>query len=313
MSWMESYPSVRLRPATEKDDLDALNVGNRAWMGAATLRRLFAAAERGSCGSFIAEIDGEQVGYGDYAAIPVMDGHRAPASVYVKPAQRGKGVGYVLWESVLGECTPDRVSGVMLTADADDIHSVNEALRHGFQLGGVHIESELDLIGMDFSLMRNRAGASSGLSIHTLPDDADNAMWHQFALLQEQVERDTPDRAAGAEPAPYPVLRAFLEEPWQVMGAWNENELVGFTAVSVQNTPSRKLNTFLTGVLPAYRGKGVATALKSSHALALAQAGWRTIRTQNMDVNVPILASNKTLGFRQVCRLRDLTFDHPSA
>jgi hypothetical protein len=55
---------------------------------------------------------------------------------------------------------------------------------------------------------------------------------------------------------------------------------------------------------------GAATALKTAQALALRDAGWRTVVTQNMDGNEPILASNRRVGFRRSAGRRDLAYDH---
>jgi GNAT superfamily N-acetyltransferase len=166
---------------------------------------------------------------------------------------------------------------------------------------------------MDVVSMEQRATPPPGLDLHTLAPDADEDAWRDFAAVHDRLSEDTPDRAAGSEPASYDVVRAFLAEPWQVMGAWDGDEMAGFTAVSIRDAgPARVLNTHLTGVLPDFRGRGIATALKAAHAVALYRAGWKRIRTQNMDGNVPILAANKTLGFTRARALRDLTYDHPA-
>jgi GNAT superfamily N-acetyltransferase len=311
---VDERPTVTVRPAREDDDLDAMNVGNPAWMGAAMMRELFASSGDVPSGALIAEIDGEAAGYGDFAAIGVLDGHRAPATVYVVPSQRRRRVGQALWAAVLERCTSDRVRGVMLASDADDGQSRDIALAHGLRLGGLHIESELDLTALDEASMERRAVAPVGLTLFPLAADTDEQTWRAFAELHERLAEDTPDRAAGSEPMSYEIVRAFLAEPWQVMGAWDGSEIVGFTAVSVRDASAgaRVLNTHLTGVLPAYRSRGIATALKAAHAIELSRAGWRTIRTQNMDGNVPILAANQTLGFVRARALQDLTYDHPT-
>jgi len=312
---MENRPAVSVRPARDEDDTDAMNIGNPAWMGAATMRQLLAASGEAPSGAFIAEVDGEPIGYGDCAAIAVLDGHRAPATVYIRPSARGQGAGTAIWSAVLKMCTPDRVSGVMLSADDEDAQSLAIALAHGFGLGGIQIESQLDLTNLDVDRMQELSAAPSGLTISPLPHDADEETWHDFADLHERLAGDTPDRASGSAPPPYAVIRAFLAEPWQVMGAWNGNEMVGFTAVSVRATGSgeRVLNTHLTGVRPDYRSRGIATSLKATHAVALHRAGWQRIRTQNMEGNLPILASNKRLGFQRARIMRDLIYDHPAA
>jgi len=218
---------VVVRVARDDEDLDAMNVGNSSWMGGAMMRELFAASGDAPNAALIAEIDGEPVGYGHFVAMGVFDGHRAPATIFVPPSQRGRGAGNALWAAVLEGCTPDRVRGVMLSLDADDMHSRDIALAHGLRLGGLHIESELDLAAMDLADMEQRATSPSGLTVRPLAPDTDEETWHDFAALHERMSNDTPDRAAGSEPASYAVIRAFLAEPWQVMGAWDGLELVG--------------------------------------------------------------------------------------
>ena len=52
-----------------------------------------------------------------------------------------------------------------------------------------------------------------------------------------------------------------------------------------------------TGVLPAYRGRGIASALKA-HSIRWAQdIGAETIRTYNHSANVAMLAINRKLGY----------------
>jgi GNAT superfamily N-acetyltransferase len=309
---MTRTSDVVVRQADDLDDLDELNVGNPAWSSAALVRQLLTsvAGEGAPCGALVAEIGGEPVGYAGYFAIPVLDGRRAPVGLYVHPAYRRRGVGSALWAAVTQACTSDHVRGIMTSADADDTTSVDIALAHGCRLGALHIESELDLVELEERALRGFAATPDGLSLAPLPRDADEPMWRDLAAVYDRLEADTPDVAAGFEPTPYPILRTFLAEPWQVMAAWKGRDIVGFTSVAVRDAAARTLNTNMTGVLADYRGKGIATALKAAHALALRQAGWLAITTQNMDTNAPILAANRTLGFTPRFRIRDLTFDH---
>jgi GNAT superfamily N-acetyltransferase len=309
---MTANSGVSLRPIRDDDDLDALNVGNPTWSSAALVRQLLTStAESGTpCGALIAEIDGLSVGYAGYFAIPVLDGHRAPAGVYVLPAHRHRGAGSALWNAVVTECSADRVRGIMVNADADDSTSVTIALTHGCDLGSVHVESRLHLAEVAAPEFERIATAQKGVTLAPLPADADDRMWRAFASLYDRLEADTPDMASGAEPTPYPILRTFLSEPWQVMAGWKGPDIVGFTSVTVRDAGARTLNTHMTGVLPDHRGVGLATALKAAHALLLREAGWLCITTQNMDDNKPILAANNTLGFQPLSRIRDLTYDH---
>jgi GNAT superfamily N-acetyltransferase len=125
-----------------------------------------------------------------------------------------------------------------------------------------------------------------------------------------RLVRDAPDNADGSEDMAYDALRSVLAEPWQVFGAWAGDRLVGLTCVIVRDPAAGVLNTMLTAVDRDRRGLGLATALKASHALALRDAGWSRVVTQNMEGNVAILACNRTLGFVPVLSKRDLAFDY---
>jgi len=307
---MARLAGVTVRAVRDDDDLDALNVHNPEWMGATLERRLHNVTDFAPIGMLIAERDGEPVGFGTYLAAGVTDGHRALVSVYVRPHCRGAGVGSALWAAALAACPPDLVRGVTVHLDEDDVRSRDIALAQGLHLGGLHVESQLDLVGVDVAHLRRRAVAPAGLVVTPLAPDATEVDWQEFAALEARLEADTPDHATGSVPMPYGILRAFVPEPWQVMVARHGDVMIGVTAVTVRYADNREVNTLMTGVSPEYRGRGLATALKAAHGLALREVGWRRIRTQNMDGNVPILAANATLGFRRFRTIRDVTWDH---
>jgi GNAT superfamily N-acetyltransferase len=73
---------------------------------------------------------------------------------------------------------------------------------------------------------------------------------------------------------------------------------IGFTSVVPRAGDPEATNTFFTGVHPAARGRGLAASMKARHALVMADRGIKRVYTQNMDGNEPILAANRSLGFR---------------
>ena len=307
---MSDTPLVTIRSAEHDDDLDALNDGDSGWMGAVLTRELFSAGGEAPSGMFVGELDGVAVGYAHAVGMGVMDGHRGLGTVYVQPAARRRGVGRALWGAVLSVCSAERVPGIKLHVDADDTTSQAVALAHGLALGGLHIESELDLTrSSEIQAVVSRIEFGT-VEIEELPADADDEQWREVAKLHDRLILDAPDFASGSEPAPYEILRAFLAEPWQVMLARQDGQPIGLTCVSVRDAHARRLNTHFTAVDREYRGRGLATALKATHALALHANGWVSILTQNMERNEAILASNRALGFRRVAGRYDLTYDH---
>ena len=299
---------MSLRPLLDTDDLDELHVGAAGWFGEATLRRMMAANNDLPAARVVGLIDGVTAGFANAVGAGVVDGHRGIGHVFVRPSMRGLGLGTLLWREVLAVCTPDRVSGVQIMTGEDDLTSQQVAIAHGLRRAGLHLESCLDLRGVGKHLER-ASNVVDGVEIRPFPANASAEEWRTFVELLWKLIQDTPDQAQGAEPIPEPVLRSMIAEPWQVMGAWQGEQLVGFTAVFVVNQVQRTLNTFLTALERPHRGQGLSTALKVSHAVALADAGWASIITQNMEGNLPILACNSRLGYKPTGGLRDLVYD----
>lgn len=301
---------VVLRDVRDDDDLDALNEGCTVWFGGGPVRRLMTVADGAPKQMWVAEVDGASAGFGQVVGHGVSDGHRGIGYVFVRPEFRRRGVGRLLWDAVLDVAGPGRVPGVKAQADDSDATTLQIALAHGFTLRGLHIESVLDLGRADELRHHTGAPRAAGVVIEPLPEDADETTWRSFAEAFNRMMRDAPDYADGAEEMPFETLRAVLEEPWQVWGAWDEGRMVGLTCLVTRDRDAGVLNTMLTAVEPERRGLGLATALKASHALAVREAGWSSIVTQNMEGNEAILASNRRLGFVPTMGKRDLFFDY---
>jgi len=306
-----SSHAVTVRPATEGDRLDEINRGSVVWYGEAPLREMSAATpSQVPRALLVAEVDGAPAGFANALGAGVTDGHRGLAYLHVAPAYRGRGVGTALWRAVLDVCTPERVRGISIRVDEADAASLAIATDHGLVPRGLHLESELDLSAIEHLRPLVAAARVPGIELRPLPDDADEELWHRFSAKFDELMADTPDRAEGGEPMPYPVMRAVLQQPWQVMCAWRGDRVVGLTALGIRNRETGLLNTFLTAVDRDLRRLGIATALKVAQALQVRDAGWRRIATQNMEGNDAILAANRRLGFVPVAALRDLTYDY---
>jgi L-amino acid N-acyltransferase YncA len=299
---------VQIRDARDDDDLDEIHQGWAPWFGEEMTRTMFAATpDDVPRRMLVAEVDGALAGFALALGAGIADGHRGLASVYVVPRLRRRGVGAALLEEVLATCTPERVRGIRVQADADDATSRAVAEAHGFRLHGLHLESELDLTDLD--RLRDLADGPEDVTFAPLADDASEADWRRFHDHFVRLMADAPDSASGSEPMPYEVFRAALPEPWQVHGAWVGGRMVGFTCVMQRDPVRRRLNTMLTGVEREQRGRGLSTALKVAQAFALAERGWRAVITQNMEGNAAILAANKRMGFRPAGGYVDLVLD----
>lgn len=88
---------------------------------------------------------------------------------------------------------------------------------------------------------------------------------------------------------------ATLEHPG--FGAFAEDgRLIGMTFVDVETTPAAA-DTDFTVVVPEYRGRHIATALKAASLLTLTERGIQVFRTGGSADNTAILSADARLGY----------------
>jgi GNAT superfamily N-acetyltransferase len=178
------------------------------------------------------------------------------------------------------------------------------AERHGFHVDRHIFESTLGLIAFDetpFSAARGDARAN-GLRFLTMADagdtpDAQRALWE----LERTVAGDVP---GGSESTSRP-FEAFATRVFGATGYRADLQFIaadGDTWVGLALTEmapeTNSLYNNITGVLPAWRGRGAAQALKLLVIHAAIQRGMAYLRTNNDSENAPMLAINRKLGYR---------------
>jgi RimJ/RimL family protein N-acetyltransferase len=294
--------SVTVRPGGLHEDLDALHEGDPLWWGKEWVAdRVRSLPPDTPQLMLVGELDGEPVADAFLIGKGIAQNGYALGGVYVLPHARGRGVG-----RVVAEVLADATVAYGLPGVADSVHELDEAslaaaASLGYQVVGHHRESVLDLDTLDEAAAQTSVAQAeqAGFGLRPLPDDADEADWHQVYDLTVETWRDAPDAEGTDEVLPYSVFRGFLPQPSYVLMAWRDDQPVGMTAV-MDRVKDEALNTFFTGVRDGARGEGLATALKAQHALTMRARGHHRIYTQNMDQNAPILAANDRLGFRVV-------------
>jgi GNAT superfamily N-acetyltransferase len=302
--------TISIRPIRDDDDLDALNDGNHEWAGAELPRRMKETGGDAMFAFHVAEHDGMVVGYLD-GFLPKDDNPTRIgfASVWVRPDSRRQGVGSAILDALESLGREHGARQLTTHVDVDDDSSQHWLKRKGASTGGIHLESTLELTD-DLPLIP----PPNGVSVVVLPLDADDADWHAAHEAHVRLMGDTPDAKLNPSPIPYDVYRALLPDPWQVCVAkTDDGAVVGVTCVFPKSEKDRFVNTMLTGVDRRWRGKGLATALKTAHAISLRDAGWRAIITQNMEGNDHILAANKRLGFQPSNSMFDVIYDIPES
>lgn len=246
---------------------------------------------------------GALIGYGH----ALRDGYMEPGlfwtHVAVEPAARRQGAGAVIHEAVRSFAREH--GATWLRGEVSD--TLPEGLAFGQAMGYTIerriFESTLQVADFDERpfLAALEAMDAAGVRFFSLADvggarEARERLWS----LERTVALDVPG-GSEASSRPFEVWERQVVESGRYLAegelvATYGDEWIGMAAL-VDYPESGMMYHGITGVLPAYRGKGLATALKLL-AIRLARArGVTILRTNNDAENAPMLAINRKLGY----------------
>lgn len=266
----------------------------------------------------VAEVDGRvvgslNVGHNDFAYAP----WRYWGQLGVHPDFRRRGLGSALFDrgmELLRARNAREVGGMLSETDAPGRRFLEA---RGFRQTWERFESRVQTAGFDFAPFAavEARVAASGLRLVSLAElAADPARDRRLYELDWLLFQDVP------------MGQTLTKRPFE---AWVERELrdphlapdlsfvaldeslhdpltgpyVGYSTLAL--SPGGFYSIGMTGVLRAYRGRGVGKALKLAAMRALAAHGGGEIRTFNDPPNTAMLAMNAQLGFvRAPSRLR---------
>jgi GNAT superfamily N-acetyltransferase len=217
----------------------------------------------------------------------------AEVRLVVDRGRRGRGVGRTLAAAVEEQLRSTAGAAVITFVRDDDTGSRAWAERRGFAVFDHTFESRLDLTRFDAAPHRwavERA-AEAGLAIEPCQDGE---------RLHELVVALLPDVPAAAlsTPSRAEFQRTVVDRAGTFSLVARDGETLVGLAIVVRSGTDGAWN-WLTGVRPAYRGHGLARALKVAAAEEARRRGRRWLGAQNNAVNAPMLAVNDALGFRR--------------
>jgi GNAT superfamily N-acetyltransferase len=226
---------------------------------------------------------------------------------YVHPDHERRGIGRQLLEAALESLRARGGQRVLAIAREDQARSVAFLQRAGFTERVRDFESRLAVAACDLARFADsgKTVGQSGVELTTLADelarDANclRAVYQAHYALEFGAPREDPDPPT---PRPFAQFVAVeIEHPTVLPAAYflakRGDVIVGESAVKRSAAEAGVLHQELTAVLPEYRGRGVATALKVLTIQYAQEQGFREIRTLNSSHNAPMLAINAKLGF----------------
>jgi GNAT superfamily N-acetyltransferase len=247
--------------------------------------------------------DQEQViGFGICQRVPWMKSGKFGQFVSVDQAMARTGVGHKLITHLDGWAKSQGATLLQSYVRDNLPGSVAFALAHGFQIDRHVFESTLDLATFDEARFAGTVAkvTATGIQFITMADRPGDVTERDCYETVRLSTMDVPGND-DVQFAPFETWRKWAMEGDTVrldciIMAVDGDHIVGVTAMKpVPETGA--MYTHYTGVHPAYRGRKLSLALKLLAVAAAKRYGAPYMRTNNDSQNLPMLATNRKLGY----------------
>ena len=238
---------------------------------------------------FVAEVDGEIVGW---APVYLRSDGAVSFWIGVLPAFRRTGLGGALFSAVSAQ-----LDGVRSRAYAHDEDGGRFLAARGYAPIG-----QLRLATLELAVAP-RVATVPGFRVVPL-----RALLDRLPEVHRAYSAARADVPSAHEVSPLPYEEFVAEIEGGILDrdasavVLEADEPVAFSLVHTDRESGRA-DTDLTGTLAAYRGRGLARFAKTDSLRRLHSLGIRTVVTANDDSNAPMLALNRSLGFREAAVL----------
>jgi mycothiol synthase len=243
----------------------------------------------------LARVDGEPAGSG-FAGVPPVRPDLVFTLLTVLPAQRGRGVGSALYGAISDWARGRGLETIEAVVSDDDPESLAFAERRGFVEDRREKGVALDLAAVEPPAVE----PPRGVEIVTWAERPELARGMYEVALEA-----FPDIPGGEDEQVEPFedwlahhMRGSGDLPEATFVAVAGEEAVGYAKFSLTAARPDVASHDLTGVKRAWRGRGVARALKATQIAWAKAHGYRELHTRNDERNVPIRRLNEQFGYR---------------
>lgn len=251
------------------------------------------------------EPSGRIVGWGEFHHEPnSFDPRKLAVDITVHPAHQGRGIGGRLYDDLIRGMAP--LDPVLLWSSTRETFRQSVAFleRRGFVEKRRTWESRLDVDTFDPTPFLEKASrGAAGLTVTTVAAERErDPAWRQKLYdLDREIGEDVP-RMDAFTPLPFEEhMKRLLENPsWLPEAhflATDGDRWVAQSNMFRSDELPAVLYQGITGTRRAYRGRGLALALKLRTVDYARRHGIREIRTWNDSLNAPMLHINVALGF----------------
>ena len=269
---------------------------------ASLIHRMRTTPERSKARGWVAEADGHAIGRVDcFLSLFAVASRIAGLHVSVRPEQRGRGIGSALYE--LGLAHARSLGAEQLVSSFHESHAgVAFAEQRGFTQVRAETESSLDP-----RLVVEHPAPSVDLQPLTAVDP--RLAYEVDMEATEDMPATEQFEGMAYEEWEDHVLRHPLFTPAGSFLALVDGDAAAVSLLTADTESGRAMSMF-TGTRRAYRGRGLALAVKLASIHWAAASGITRLLTYNDATNAPMLAVNARLGYeplgRRVEYLKDL-------
>jgi GNAT superfamily N-acetyltransferase len=228
---------------------------------------------------------------------------RYAVHIYVDPEQQRQGIGSALYEDVLAFAKAKGLSSFYAFVFENRPGGVEFTQEKGFVVSRQTFHASLDVASFDerpfiHHLTQNE---TNGIQFTTLAELGDTTEHRRLLYeLNKTCSADIPGRGPFFTFAEYVKVRfeSPAYRPNGVILALDGEKWTGLSAAMYHQQGNFVFNE-MTGVLPAYRRRGIALALKLLAVRFARAIGAAEIRTFNDSMNQPMLGVNEQMGYKR--------------
>jgi len=241
---------------------------------------------------FVAYLDGEPAG-SVAAGIPHTRPECAQTLLTVFPGARRKGVGSALYRTISAWAAENGARELRARIPEREPEGLAFAERRGFRVISRETNLVLELAGLE----PPEVDPPPGIEVVRWCDRPGLARGLHEASFEAQP--DVPGTGEDWEPDPFEVWER-IHRPELMFAAVAGDEVVGFAELWTTDARPNTAVHMMTGVRRAWRGRGIAGALKRAQIAWAREAGYERLQTSNELRNEPIRRLNERLGYREV-------------
>jgi GNAT superfamily N-acetyltransferase len=283
--------------ASEADEQVSLDIHNAVWPDQAVTMaevRSFKSATRANA-DFMAVLGAATVGSAVVAILPSRP-DRAFVLTTVLREKRGLGAGSALYEAVSRWARGRSLETMLAPVAEDDRESLAFAEHRGFVEVERNPQMVLDLATMERPLVVPPAGIQIA-SWAGRPDLA-RGIYEVAVEAYADVPGADDDQMESFEDWLAHDMSGSGDMPEATFVALAGDEVVGYAKLSLTGARPTVASHDMTGVKRAWRGRGIARALKCAEISWAMESGFLRLETSNEVRNEPIRRLNARLGYR---------------